>query len=505
MRKSNLIPRLARLLCYVVILLVTTHSYCPPYMKMNPPPDADKTWPIPLDNSCWMATASNMLAGAGYGTGATVQARTNDIYQDMIAWQTSPTNPTGVADGGWADAAISWWLGSGNNTTPGNPYKVVTVYGHKSPKYPWAEPNGARTIANELRRCQMVGLYISWPVAGSQVGDGGHAITAWGDNVRTRSALSSNPDSIRLVDSDRDDGGNVSQYDYDVYTNPNPGGANEGNGWYLSYSSNHPYIKHIVTLCPTDDPSDNWQTQKVVGSYQIHQSSDQSATDLHYRVGTDVTILSYETEINWESNGPPVITEDPSRETLTVDWDLSTKPVPKCNWVTITTEFVEPNWNGISYKDVHFTYPKQILGPRLPDFKWQMTTESIPRADTIQNVTGGYVIGSFELFNSQARDSAPVARYSFVHQYSYNQSPERHTFLISGDTGYVVRNLRFGHSYGLPNKEQLWQSKEWMTFDSTSYQLSERPAEVKIDWPGRLPYPEGENIRDVLKYIRERK
>ena len=52
----------------------------------------------------------------------------------------------------------------------------------KNPRYPWANPNGARFIGNELRRCQFVGLSISWPIAGAQIGSGGHAITGWGDH-----------------------------------------------------------------------------------------------------------------------------------------------------------------------------------------------------------------------------------------------------------------------------------------------------------------------------------
>jgi hypothetical protein len=39
------------------------------YMKMTPPPDADKAF-LAGNNSCYLATAANMLAGAGYGNGA---------------------------------------------------------------------------------------------------------------------------------------------------------------------------------------------------------------------------------------------------------------------------------------------------------------------------------------------------------------------------------------------------------------------------------------------------
>jgi len=341
------------------------------YMKMDPPADVDKDGVTNPDNTCWMATAANMLAGAGYGNGNSLQARANDIYSDLVTWQTNADNPTGKADGGWTDTALSWWLNSGNNTWPNNPYKVVTVYGNKSgpeelhyPKPPWNNANGAQFIANELRRCQMVGLSISWPTDAvcndpthipddhppnhPIVGSGGHAITCWGDNGEDEE-LTDNPGSVIVTDSDRDTGGDVQSYDYDSFTNPNPGNANEGNGWYINYDNNHAYIKHIVTLCPTDDPTDSTLTQKVVGSFTIHQGLSTSATDLHYEVGTDVDILTYKTTIDWATGNSPEITEADPRRELTVDWDLSDKPVPQCNDVTITTEFILPRYNGIWY------------------------------------------------------------------------------------------------------------------------------------------------------------
>ena len=88
-----------------------------------------------------------------------------------------------------------------------------------------------------------------------------------------------------MADSDRDNGGDFQTYVYDDFTNPNPGGANEGNGWYFNFSANHAYIVQAVTLTPTDNPVDpaDGPTQKCVGSYKINQDDLESATDLHYR------------------------------------------------------------------------------------------------------------------------------------------------------------------------------------------------------------------------------
>ena len=489
------------ILISAVLLLFTSCKY----MKMDPPPDVDKAGGGGTDNSCWMATASNMLAGAGYGTGTDVQARADEIYSEMVS-------NYGIANGGWADVALSWWLSSANNTwSATNPYTIVTVYGNKT-RVPWVNANGAQFIGNELRRCQFLGLSISWPTSGSS-GSGGHAITAWGDNMGS-GTLSTNPVSVMVTDSDRDTGGDVQTWDYDDYTNPNPGGSNNGNGWYFDYSTNHPFIKHIITLCPTDDPSDNELTQKVVGSYKIHQSVENvAATDLHYRVGTDVDILSYKTTIDWTDKVSPTITEGTPRRSITVDWDLKEHAIEYCTWVTITTEFVLPRYNAIFYDDVHFTYPA-TYDPTIhelhkkPDLYWWLKTPVLIRADQIPNVTGGYVVASFDVINPVLSGNQQlVGEYRLIHQYSYDQDPEMHEFLLAGTEGYSVENLRFGHTYGYPSTMELWKFEDWMTVvEDTSYFLGEEPLNIQVDWEGKLPYPEGEVIPpEILKEIREQK
>ncbi len=486
------IPSLWATMALLVALLAVLNSGCgsvtvtptavpvAPFMKMDPPPDSDKPFPVASDDySCWMRTAANMLAGAGYGTGTTVQARADDIFADMAAqWTAKDTPPWG----GWPQTALQWWLASANNTWTTNPYTLVTVYGNTGCT-PWGSVNGARDIGNELRDCNMVGLAIRWPLAGPGC-SGGHAITAWGDNITSTTTLTTNPAGIRVTDSDTDDGGDVQAYTYDDYTNPNPGGPNEGNGWYFpAYGSPHPYIINMTTL----SPGSGTNSVRVTGSYQIHQSQEQEASDLHYQVGTDVDILTYRTWLDWP--GTPTITETQPRRELTVDWDLSEKEVPYCTWVTISSEFVEPFWNAISYNDVHFTYADGT-GVKLPDLTWMMDTPVLEEAETIPKVTGGYVIGSFEVYDPEI-PSEPAVRYRFVHQYLYNQSPEYHTFLLTGTQGFYVTNLLFGHSYGYPTAEELWRFEDWMTKTDEGYDLSDEPVEIAIDWTGRLPYPEG--------------
>ena len=501
-RKIFLIP--------FVILAVLCGSCCciSVYMKMNPPPDADKAF-LTGNNSCWLATAANMLAGAGYGTGNTVQERADEIYGELVA---NPPSGFGTANGGWTDTALDWWIDSDNNTWPDNPYTDVTVYGNKSPKYPWAEPDGAQFIGNYLRDCDFVGLSFSWPtdavdqLGNPVIGQGGHAITGWGD-CSGDATLTINPDRVRVCDSDTDTGGDVQTYIYDAYTNPNPGGANEGNGWYFDYSADHPYIKHIIVLSPTEDPSGGNMTQKVVSSYRIHQSQRIEATDLHYEVGTDVDILSYKTTIDWPTENLPSITEsEPQRRLLTVDWDLSANPVPYCTWVTITTEFILPRWNAMVYDNVHFTYPDPEIEivPVVPSLEWEIITPMIDNPTSIPNVTGGHVVGSFDIVNPELPSAqGVVGQYRFVHEYSFDQSPEYHLFKLTGEMGYYVTNFRFGHSYGLLDTESLWELKDWMTVTPEyyyiledrsilGYPLGDEPIEFTIDWTGLLPYPEGD-------------
>lgn len=477
------------------LLLVLLGSSCT-YMKMLPPADIDKRLPADpatgWDNTCWMATAANMLAGAGYGTGTTVEARSEDIYADMVAHY-------GKRDGGWIDSAISWWLSSTHNTWGTNPYQVVTVYGNKNPKNPWANANGSQFIANSLRKCHFVGLSISWPVAGATVGSGGHAITSWGDNMGNEEELTTNSINVRVTDSDRDTGGDVQPYGYDSYTSPNPGGANEGNGWYINYDNNHPYIKHICVLSPLTNPGTGDElVQKVLGSYRIYQSSATAANGLEYTVGTDVNILSYRTWTDWTDQITPTITESsPTRTRLDVDWDFTTTTIPRNTWVEITTEFMLPAYNAIWYRDVAFRYPRRpdLIVAKVPDFRWKINTPLVDREILNQpNITGGYVVASMEIVDPNNNNQV-IGEYRLIHEYSFTQNPEFHTLELSGEQGYQVRNIQFGHSYGYLMPDELWNFQDWMTESGEVYDLSPRATPIEINWQGRLPYPEGENIR----------
>ncbi|MCJ7576711.1 MAG: hypothetical protein MUO80_08610 [Dehalococcoidia bacterium] len=468
MEKQRTLSRsLALLLVGVVLAILALPALASAdWRKMDPPPDVDKSAHGHTGTmTCWQATAANMLAGAGYGDGTTVQQRADDIYNELVAHY-------GTANGGWPDTALSWWLGSTHNTWAGsNPYTVVTFYGNRQ-KTVYSNTALPKDIGNELRRCEMVGLSIGDPAC-----TWWHEITIWGDSGGN-GTLTTNPAQVIVTDSDSDTGGDVQTYTYSAY----------GNGWKISYPGT-PYITDYTTLCPTDEPSDNVLTQKVVGSYRIHQDNETPATDLHYRVGTDVDILTYRTTIDWATDKPPTIVEsvEGNMRWLTVDWDLSNNPVPYCTWVTITTEFVLPYWNAIWYEDVYFTYPDS--GSLLPPFWWELHTPELTDTN-LPDICGGYVVGSFDLFADEGGENL-IGQYRLLHEYDYFQDPELHYFVLMAaaeEPGAFVGNLRFGHSYGFLDADFLREFQDWMTYYPQIVPLAQG-IEVKLDWDGLLPYP----------------
>jgi hypothetical protein len=475
-------------------------------MKMSPPPDVNKEDHGHEDEpTCWLANAANMLAGAGYGNGNTVQKRADEIYLQMIQ---NFQDDNGNIPTGWTDAAIEWWIGEvGQTVWPENPYKFWDIKGTKDPK-PWDDINGLKIIGNHMRQCNFIGVSINL-VSGVVEGGWGHAFTAWGDEifkVKTPD-LNTNPQTIRATDSEPYKEGLVQVYEYDDYENPNPGGTNEGLGWYLNYfQSTHPYIKHIIILHPIDKFTYPGPIKKVIGSYSIHQNNPQEATDLHYQIISDAEILSYNTNItSTTENFPSIIESQPERKKLDVTWDLSDEPVPECHWIIITTELILPEEAPMEYSDVHFTYPTSGGAVVFPWLSWEVQTQTLENAETIPNVTGGYIIGSFDISvgSEHIPDQRPIAQYRFIHRYPYNKSPNEHLFTLAGKEGFHIKNVRFGHSYGILNTEELWEFNDWNTEKSPEiYPLSRDPIGIPIIWERKLTYPQGETSTGKIPLIK---
>ena len=242
---SMILRALAILLLIFGFSLVHTTAFGD-FLRLNPPADADKPFPVPAgDFSCWLATAANMLAAAGYGQGNTLQARADNIYYDDLIPHFTTKYP------GWPDVAIDWWLNhSGRNVWPGNPYDKCDPCRDKNAG-PWLDPDAPKKIGNWLREWNYVGLVIEVLIPsgspcdqfngngvipngsvvpdvnvvpdGQVVHDGqvipdgqvilngpvntlcnflmSHAVTAWGDELG-ESELTNNPTQVWVTDSD---------------------------------------------------------------------------------------------------------------------------------------------------------------------------------------------------------------------------------------------------------------------------------------------------------------
>ncbi|MGC9454566.1 MAG: PEP-CTERM sorting domain-containing protein [Phycisphaerae bacterium] len=162
---------------FAVSLLAVTawgQQLPPQYTKMSqdgtPIPDVDKNPAAPQpDNSCWLASAANILGAAGYGSGGTAQQRATSIYNQLV-------NDYGTAAGGVPDQAISYWLAAyGKN--PGSPeYNPSLNYTDVTAEYRTLTQVDYSFLKNELYRCQYVGVGFDNPA---------HAMTlvGWDDNI----------------------------------------------------------------------------------------------------------------------------------------------------------------------------------------------------------------------------------------------------------------------------------------------------------------------------------
>lgn len=139
----------------------------------------------PNDMSCWMAAASNLLGGAGYGT-----AGAQGIYNQL-------RNDLGIGNLGCADLAINYWLYTyGKNPAspefkPNAAYTDVTVVDKSGAGLTLIDYN---FLLDELKRCQYAAVLFDYPP---------HCITLVGGNYANPAA----PGQVSLSvwhDSDRD-------------------------------------------------------------------------------------------------------------------------------------------------------------------------------------------------------------------------------------------------------------------------------------------------------------
>ena len=164
-------------LCAVLLLSATDVTFAQLYDVYKPGQmyvaDVDK--PNPADNSCWLASAANLLGSAGWGNEIT-------IYNSMTGHF---VNGAGVVMPGWSSLAINWWLME-HGLNPGSPdYRPNPIE-----PYPGAGTYTDVTIMNqrltntdydflldELTACQLVN--VSFDIPNQTVG---HEMTLVGGN-----------------------------------------------------------------------------------------------------------------------------------------------------------------------------------------------------------------------------------------------------------------------------------------------------------------------------------
>jgi hypothetical protein len=149
-------------MCLAVLLASTAWGQLPPQFTKNsqdgtPIPDVNKSpFTPPPDNSCWLASAANILAAAGYGGGGPAQQRADMIYNDLLM-------AFGSALGGPPDQAISYWL-AWHGKNPDSPdYRPDLNYTDVTAVYGTLTQADYDFLKGELLRCQYVGVGFHEP------------------------------------------------------------------------------------------------------------------------------------------------------------------------------------------------------------------------------------------------------------------------------------------------------------------------------------------------------
>jgi len=123
-------------------------------------PDVDKQGvppqPNPGDNSCWQATAANLLGGAGYGTGGDPQARADSIYATLTA-------DLGTGNLGQTARAINYWLHMYGKNPASAEYQPDNTYTDVTDFSGLVTANDYDFLLDELVRCQYVAVSFDQP------------------------------------------------------------------------------------------------------------------------------------------------------------------------------------------------------------------------------------------------------------------------------------------------------------------------------------------------------
>lgn len=492
------------------------------FLVVPNPPDVDKAGTQngtsnAGDDTCWLATASNLLASVGYGpAGAPMQQRALGIYADLYAHF--------GAEGGKTQNALNWWLNSSNNDQPTNPYRYVDVYGHTSIREPYKNSGLKSQIINEQRNGNRVGLSISWPEDKifHSGGRGGHAIATWGDDGNFGNTLPVS--GVYLTDSDSDNAPPDTDKlfcVYDDYDNPNPNGPNgsEGKGWYINYKSSgdNAFIKNICVLRPLaympvpglGNPIQ--QTRRLTGSLKVKQNHGNGATALSFDVDSSGDIYDYQTLQDYDSNAllsrSEFINDNGSIDSVHLNWNFSST-VPFGANVTLTNSIIVSDLVSPYVDDakLEIKSPKwHYLGLDQSLLKMDLKADVRPThfdPNPAPDAPEGFIVASFDFF-PDAASANPSGSYRFMAQYSAGSSD--FVFDLEGvrneftDGSQYIGNLRFGHSDGNLSTDELWSFDNWLAMRSGMFELAAGvPLTDRLGIDALLPHTLPEILPDDL-------
>ena len=192
--------------------------------------DYQNGWVQAPDNSCWLASACNMLSQLGYVSD--VEALYADYAQNGI-WDYRNNKMLTWDDGGLQEYAIQQWI----DTHPAANISMVThrrdsgVY-WQGGMFAWEDWSPRNGVYNYLNEGWEVGIGIwPWLSYGGNHEDSGHALTV--QNIYLPA-----PYGITFTDSDRDadwnSSGDLNTYQ-DVPNGPSYSGGHDWYSWGIHY------------------------------------------------------------------------------------------------------------------------------------------------------------------------------------------------------------------------------------------------------------------------------
>ena len=222
-------------------------------------PDTNKNPAVPPpDNSCWLATAANILGAGGWGNAAT-------IYSDLTA-------QFGTSLGGNCPAAAKWWVHNIGLNSASSGYNPNTDYVNFRVISKTLGAADYDFLLDELVRCQYVSVAWQW---GASLG---HCMTLVGGNYATRASQSNNAVSVWHDSDDGIAGGSV-RANIGFTSSLNPPYTPPGTAWQIMIGPNLAWSEEAFLECPGVP-----KPVSAVGNFDVHYYDGPVLQEGHYVV-----------------------------------------------------------------------------------------------------------------------------------------------------------------------------------------------------------------------------